>query len=388
MAFNDKTFIAAQNAFLGDNRMDLDFDDTIHTLDPNYSNFYSLLKMYGGSRTVNTPVYHWFEDKHKSKTDVVPAGAANTDTAIVVSNAGRFGVSAVIRVPSTGEIMQVVAVDMATNTLTVTRAIGDTAATAIGAGATIVRIGTAYAEGTGLEDDFTMKTTDHYNYTQIFKTPLKMTNTVIQSSLRGTSNEFMKKMKRKSIEHAFDIQNAMLFGERILTTDSKGRPKRFMNGINNMITANVQIDADGVLTKDEFEAWLNDMVFAHGDEKDVFCGGIISQAINNWYDAKTTFTTYNDPKLGVQVVQYQTAKGRIKIHYLAGLDLVEEQGTALALDLSDIEIVTLNGRGTKLITNAQLRTDDFREDYLITERSVKLTNQENQAKLTGITSWA
>jgi len=388
MAFNTKPFIAAQDAFLGDNRINIDFDDTIHLLDADYTNLYSFLKMYGGKRTVQTPVFHWFEDEYASKTDTVPAGAASGDTNIVVTEAGRFAVNSVVRVKDTGELMLVTGVNMTTNTLTVTRSIGSVAAAAIPANGIIVRIGTAYAEGTDVNEGYTKKTVDKYNYTQIFKTPLEMTNTAIQSSIRGTSNEFMRQLKKKGVEHAFDIQYAFLFGERILSANSDGKPKRYTAGLMSQIATNVQVDADGTLTKTEFEAWLNDMAFAHGSKKDVFVGGIISQAINNWYDVKTTFTSYKDPKLGVVVRQYETHKGTVNIHYLRGLDLIYEQGTAFALDLRDIEIVTLNGRGTTLKGNVQTADEDLRRDFYITEQGIKVVNEKNHAILKGVTAWS
>ena len=53
-----------------------------------------------------------------------------------------------------------------------------------------------------------------YNSTQIFKTPLEVTGTLLQASLRGESSELGRLRLQKSQEHKIHKERAFLFGRR------------------------------------------------------------------------------------------------------------------------------------------------------------------------------
>ncbi|MEG1997378.1 MAG: DUF5309 family protein, partial [Clostridiales bacterium] len=67
-----------------------------------------------------------------------------------------------------------------------------------------------------------------YNYTQIFRTPIGLSNTEKASKMYGGRDQDYQR-KKAGIEHVRDIANAMYFGQR--KEDTTGStPRRTMGG--------------------------------------------------------------------------------------------------------------------------------------------------------------
>ncbi len=82
----------------------------------------------------------------------------------------------------------------------------------------LVVVGNAYGEGTSAGTAWSDELSVVYNQCQIFKTPLQITGTLLESSLRGESSELARLRDQKSQEHKIQKERAFLFGRSPINT--------------------------------------------------------------------------------------------------------------------------------------------------------------------------
>src|SRR5690554_1591058 len=102
----------------------IDMSNTIALLQPSATPLTSLLKQFKqNTKPATNPKFSWMEDDLGARWDAVNNGAGydNAATSIVVDNGNYFSAGDVVKVPRTGEVLIVTAVNNGTNTLTVTR---------------------------------------------------------------------------------------------------------------------------------------------------------------------------------------------------------------------------------------------------------------------------
>ena len=83
-------------------------------------------------------------------------------------------------------------------------------------------IGNAQGEGSHSPDAWADELEVVYNSTQIFKTPLEVTGTLLQAALRGESSELSRLREMKNQEHKMQKEKAFLFGTRVGGTGMTG----------------------------------------------------------------------------------------------------------------------------------------------------------------------
>ena len=76
-------------------------------------------------------------------------------------------------------------------------------------------IGNAHGEGSSAPEAWSDELQVVWNSCQIFKTPLQITGTLLQASLRGESSELARLRLQKSQEHKMQKEKAFLFGTRV-----------------------------------------------------------------------------------------------------------------------------------------------------------------------------
>ena len=106
-------------------------------------------------------------------------------------------------------------------------------------------IGNAHGEGTEAPDAWADELKVVWNSTQIFKTPLQITGTLLQASLRGESSELARLRLQKSQEHKIQKERAFLFGTRVGGTGLQ--ESAYADGYND--TNNDETFADGGRTE-------------------------------------------------------------------------------------------------------------------------------------------
>ena len=83
-------------------------------------------------------------------------------------------------------------------------------------------VGNAQGEGTTSPEAWADELEVVYNSTQIFKTPLEVTGTLLQAALRGESSELARLREMKNQEHKMQKEKAFLFGTRVGGTGMTG----------------------------------------------------------------------------------------------------------------------------------------------------------------------
>jgi len=386
MAFNDKNAINT-GTFIDAEKQWIDFSDVIALLDPDRHSLYSIAAVNGQKEKATQVRYDWLEDTNVPFKTTCAATIASGVTALVVADAGLAVPNSVLKDMNTGEIMTVSAVNLGTNTITIARGALGTTAAAITAGDIIVNIGNAHEEGSGAPVARTTIKTPLYNYTQIFKTVAEMTKTAKEVTTRPMSvNELDYQMKKRGVDHALDIERAFFLGKRYMDTTGT-YPKTYTGGLESFITTNVQTDANGTLTRAEWDAWLNDMVFAHGSEnKIIYVGGIIQNALDNWLEDKLQPTTFKINNLGVNLATYMSTRGKVQIKYQRFFDEVGYDGFAMAVDPSNVRIKVL--RDTRVIPNIQENDADMIKNMYLSEVGLLAKQEQTHAILKGVTTFA
>lgn len=383
-----------------------DVDDKLFLLEPGESPLTAFLTQIGKisdgggkfkgmalqKRVVYNPEFTEYEDQYSGVWAQINNGAgyASGATALVVDNpsAAIFSKFDLIKNTRTGEIMRVTAVDYSTQTLTVTRGAGATAAAAINDNDWLLVIGPAFEEGSKSGDSNTTKLVKVTNYTQIFKTKFGVTQTENASKLYLSANPGgdLRYLRAKyGIEQAKKIERAYWFNEKKEVTGPDGKPLRLTGGILEAIIAagNVQDEAASALTETEFRTFLQNYAFKYGSsEKYFFCGNVVLGYLES-FAANKLYIVPSDKTYGVEVRKYQSSFGTLNI---IRHPMFENQyaGMGVVLDLSTIKHCTLNGRDTLLETNIQDNDADEEVDQYKTETGLQRVNFEKNALLKGV----
>ncbi len=383
-----------------------DVDDKLFLLEPGESPLTAFLTQIGKigdgggkfnsmalqKRVVYNPEFTEYEDQYSGVWAQINNGAGYTSgaTALAVDNpsAAIFSKFDLIKNTRTGEIMRVTAVDYSTQTLTVTRGAGATAAAAILDNDWLLVIGPAFEEGSKSGDSNTTKLVKVTNFTQIFKIKFGVTQTENASKLYLSANPGgdLKYLRAKyGIEQAKKIERAYWFNEKKEITGPDGKPLRLTGGVLEAITAtgNVQDEAGSSLTELEFRSFLQNYAFKYGSsEKYFFCGNVVLGYLEG-FAANKLYIVPNDKTYGVEVRKYQSSFGTLNI---VRHPMFENQyaGMGVVVDLSTLKHCPLNGRDTLLETNIQDNDADEEVDQYKTECGLQRTNFEKNALLKGV----
>ena len=373
------------------NRRVIDMSKDIASLYPNEAPFVTLLKMIKkNSRVAVSPKFEWLEDTLLGNQTAVNNGAGYdaAATSIVVDDASIFRINDIAKVTPTGENILVTAVDTDTNTLTVSRGFGSTAAADITNDDEVLILGNASTEGSSDRGAKSTQETNAYNYTQIFRTPISLTNTENASELYGGNDRKMQILKA-SIEHKRDIANAIYFGQRKQVTDATtGRPRRTMGGILEFMAAGSDTCAfdasSNKMTYNNFNKGVAQKLFAHGSNKKLLIAGPkLINAINSWAEKKIVTDVATDTTYGVRVKNLVTSYGDLTVLYDPLLSGATYSAYGFALDMENIRYAFLRGRDTKLYTDIQSNDVDGIVDEYLTECSIEFKQPKTHILITG-----
>ncbi|QHT60666.1 DUF5309 domain-containing protein [Paenibacillus lycopersici] len=361
--------------------------DTIGLLQPNAEPFMSFMKIAKRNTEVaNNPKFEWMEDDLLPRWDAINAGAgyASGITALVVDNANYFSVNDVVKVPRTAEVMLVTAINTGTQTLTVIRGYGLTAAAALVDNDPLIIIGNANQEGSGTRELKSTQEVPKFNLTQIFKTPFGVTGTENATKMYG-GKDLSYQQAKAGVQHKIDIARAYMYGERKLdTTGSK--PMRTTGGLLSFLTKN-NYDAGGQLTQTEFDNNISEVVFKYGSKNKIMLASArLLSVINGWAMNKLQINQ-EAKSFGLEIFEYVTPFGKYSImNYQHILEGAVYGGYGVILDPANVKHRPLAGRDTKLETNIQANDSDSRVDQYITEAGVEVRLPDTHAVLTGVAS--
>ncbi|WP_438447417.1 SU10 major capsid protein [Gorillibacterium sp. sgz5001074] len=361
----------------------VDMSERISLLEPNETMFFAFLKFaQKDKQKANSYKIEWLEDDLLARWDAInnAAGYANNITSIVVDNGDYFSPLDIVKVPRTGEVMLVTGVN--TNTLTVTRGFGVTAAAALVDNDPLVIIGNVNEEGSGTRIIKSTKEVPKYNYTQIWKTPFGVTNTQKATKMYGGSDLSYQQMKAGKM-HKIDIERSLLLGERKEDTTG-GAPKRSTGGLLSFLTKN-NYDAGGATTRSEFDNNISEAVFKYGSkDKLLLSSSRLLSVINEWAMGKLQINQ-DARKFGLKIFEYETPHGTFHIMNCSTvLEGAVYGGYGIVVDPANVRYRPL--RDTELETNIQANDADKRMDQYITEAALEVRQPDTHAVITGVTS--
>lgn len=289
----------------------------------------------------------------------------------------------------TPENLIVTAVHSATQ-FSVKRGYAGTTAASIADNAFLVKISTAFSEGTDAPQSSSRNPTLYTNYTQIFKTAYEVTRTAANTRLR-TGPELQNEKLRKSSDHSKSLELAFMFGQKFEGTGDNGKPIRTTNGLRAQIAAasttilatNWSVANAATAGNDFMSAMEKVFNFESraGDERVIFAGNAALNALNN--------AIHKGTNIGATTINFQ---GMEKVYGMRFQRVVLPQGTVFikthpllsrhplyknsmfVLDFSAIRYRPLSGGDTKPMDNIQGKGEDLIRGQWMTEAGVEVQN--------------
>lgn len=346
----------------------------------------------GSTTPAKASTFHWDEDELETRFDAINNGAGYTDSdvSVVVDTGGIFYQDSIITIPRTGELLYVSAVS--TNTLTVIRGFAGSTAAAILDDDPVFVVGSVVEEGVGAPTARSGNPTQRTNYTEITKTAVSASGSLISTSNVTQPHDWPYQHKKKFIEHLKTLEYKAIHGVPSNGTGPTGQPLRTTGGLLHFLTQNRQ-DAGGTLTETEWETWIRTMSRYSGGTKTVFCSPLVVSVLNN-FSIGRLHTQVGDTTYGVKVMQLISAHGTTNLVEHKLLEGAVWGGYAIAVDfkVADFAYKPLGGsdapgpvRDTKLFTNQQAPDVDGQIDQWLTECGWMISQPKAHAVLTGVT---
>jgi hypothetical protein len=363
----------------------IDLSDTISELEPDIQALLVFSKKAGKARTVSTK-FDWLEQSDKPRFLTQSGGATSGATTVNVASGQGTYVQQWDQLLNTrtGEQIRVDAV--ATDALTVTRAIGSTG-TAMLNGDELIIIGSAQPENDTSKPARTDVPSKVGNYTQIFRTPFELSGSLLASGFQVSPKEWSRQQRNKAKEHAKDIEYSFLLGRKSATTPG-ATEVRTMGGATSFISTN-QTDAGGELTEAEWNAAMLQAMRYGSGSKLLLASGVFVSALNK-FPASKQQTRNDETTYGMNVSHYQTPFGSVNLVYHRLLEGTKYGGVGLILDMDEIRYRYLANdeynRDTKALPNRQPNDQDGRKDEILSEVSLEFGQQKAHAIITGVTS--
>jgi hypothetical protein len=206
-----------------------DFSSAILQIDPTGTAL--VLAMTSGmpKEGAQDTIFHWFEDSHQAGRSTTASGG--TTTTVVVGDGSQYVPNQILLVEETGELIMPTAI--AGNSLTVIRGLGGTTVTSIDNTMHVQSVGNAHEEGSAMPTAITQQGAPRFNFTQIFRNSWAITGTA-KAVKFNTGSRVAKNKKDCALYHAEDIERAIIFGRKHVTTIN-GKPFRMTDGIQAQI---------------------------------------------------------------------------------------------------------------------------------------------------------
>lgn len=291
------------------------------------------------------------------------------------------------------EIVEVSSTPSAGNVVSITRQAAGTPLGAAAIGTWFVKIGSAYAEGADAASPTFRKPVKLTNFTEIFKTTYSLSKTAAKTKFR-TGDPLKNERKRKSFEHAIQLEKAFLFGVPFETTGTAaagagGRttmPKRYTGGLWHFLRTHHGATVSTLVTLNSAtftEDHILDATFpmfdygytGAGNERIALCG---NQFLNNLNKAIKRMTAtaiqYNGSitAFGMKLQEYALPQGTLyfRTHPLLNVN-PKFTRSAFFINPSAIVYRPLRGRDTDYEDNIQTPGADYFAGQWLTEAGVE-----------------
>ena len=375
------------------------FREMILKREPNGSAPLTALSARLKKEVTDDPEFSWWEEEYKVTrvqlaAQVVTAGVTLTldtseDADALDLRAGDLLLVEATPVASTAygfEIMEVSTDPTASNSVVVTRGAANTAAWTgvVVTDSYLLKIGSAFEEGSSSPDASTRNPTKYLNYTQIFKTTYRITNTAKVTRTR-TGDPVSNDKERKMFDHSTALEEAWMWGHKYETTGTNGKPKRYTGGLYYFLTQNYNatttpnikvwtttaVDEDDIL--DAFHPMWDYSV--GGNERIVLAGnGFLNYLNKIAKDSSSTRINYDGviSTYGMNLQRWVLPQGTfyVRSHPLMNTHSLFKNG-AFIINPAGVYYRPLKGRDTKFQDNIQAPDDDETKGQWLTEAGLE-----------------
>jgi hypothetical protein len=293
------------------------------------------------------------------------------------------------------EIVEVAVPPSASNVLQIIRQAAGTPLGAMAIGGWVVKVGSAFAEGADPAAATFRKPTKFTNFTEIFKTTYSISKTAAKTKFR-TGDPLKNERKRKSFQHAQQLEYAFLFGVPAESTGAAstgpgalGRanmPKRYTGGLLHFlrqahgatVSTLVTLNAN-TFTEDHFLDRTYTMFdygyTGAGNERIALCGNQFLNSMNKMVKRMTNVAIqYNGSitAFGMKLQEYTLPQGTIyfRTHPLMNVN-PKFTKAAFFINPSGIVYRPLRGRDTDYEDEIQTPGADYFAGQWLTEAGVE-----------------
>lgn len=245
------------------------------------------------------------------------------------------------------------------------------------------------------------------NYTQIFRTPYRVSGTAVPTALKyDKGGPLYDKAKDATLQHAIEMEKAFLFGPKTISQTNgggAGERTRTTGGLewylqqweSGAVYGNTAatVDSDdnkriitnssGQIRLKTYNAYLERafrVTSNQANEKVVLAGSGFMQTINDLYAGRTVLQVGNvaGKEFGWEYVMHRTPFGTIiyKTHPLFSQNDTLRY-SALLLDIGNLKYRYMASRDTKQYRNRQPNNADYREDEWLGECGLELEFPES-----------
>jgi Family of unknown function (DUF5309) len=367
-------------------RVKPDVSETILFYVPEATPLLTLTGLMRDKRMATQRQFQWLERDEYPRVTVSSTAYDDDDVSIVVATGtgSRFAVPYLIQNLATDEIMRVTAIS--TDTLTVTRGIGGTAAP-IAIGDKLLFLASAFEDGADLGTLKTIQDFNLYNYTQIIRTPFGFTGRDLETELFGGRDE-KTETKAATIEHKKSIEQVMYFGKRSLATAT--HEITTTGGLKYFISTNAWNVSGTPLNKRTFDEFLEEgMKWGLGGNqskgsglKYLLCSSRWLTEINSFANPGLRYETL-DETIGLAATAYISPHGKVRMMHSPLLDR-NHKDHAFLVDPNHLRYVYHRGRDTSLLRDRQLPGIDGESSEYLSDVGIEVSFEHAHAILTGV----
>ena len=364
-------------------QLKVDMDTSVFAYDPPGNPYTRIVTKRLKSKPAKQTTVRWMEDDRRPIWDTLTATVNDTATTLAVTNGAMWQSGDLGKVPSTGEVVRVT--NRSGNNLTVVRGYMGTAATITYTTDYLLNLRTAQMEGDLAPEAIATQKVEKYNYTEIIKTPVHITNTN-DAVQHYNGDEFAYQLRKAGEEHGVAWEQVAIHGRKKEDTSTAANPIRAAGGIDEHISTNV-LAAGGVLTESEFRSWLGDCfrfrVSSSGNSaKILLAGRPLINTINSWGLNKLQMNETARQTYGMDIRTYEAGFGRVEVIYHPELEY-GYSGYGYLVDPDGAIYRPL--RSTKLEMNIQANGEDAKKHQYITEASFQFALEKTFGLVTGVT---
>jgi hypothetical protein len=361
----------------------IDISNKVFQFDPAGSPMMRVITERSQTQPSKNTTIRWMEDAPVPTWFRANATINSSATALVTSaDSSAIVPGDLLKVMSSGEVVRVTANNTSTNTLTIVRGFGGTAAS-ISANAWLLNLRGGQPEGDSSVDARATVKVEKTNYTEIWKTSVELSRTITEVDHYGFTPRDYERKKAGEL-HALSIERSFLFGRK--KEDLTGaRPIRAAGGFDEYVTTN-RFAVGGTLNEADVLDWVMDCfrysVSPSRSRKLLICSREVQATIAGWGLNKLTINDKARSVYGMEVTDYVTPAGTLSLipHRLL------ENGAAGSAYLIDPDGVFWRPlHTTELRTNIQAPDLDGYKDEFLTEGSFQYVMDEAHGVLTGVT---